>query len=150
MKRRSVSPDAVEGTPDLDSVWDRLLTPEAAALVAPFSSLFWPRFVEHRGCVLLVERFDPQNFERWWEELDGDHARVERVINHVHLWDLFVNDESDLADESLSELAAVLSYTWRASLEAAFPSRAFDVIAVTDDPSEYGPTVTFFSTVPMS
>lgn len=126
-------------------VWDYLGEQNgAASLAVAFSYLFWPSFVEVEGCVLLEERYEPSNFREWWERLSGDVPRVEEVINHVHLWDLFYGDDGWLPDGALAELARVMAHCWMCALREAYPSRSFDVRLSTGD-ADYGPTVSFSS-----
>lgn len=131
------------------SVWDLLGAKGGAELAVAFSSLFWPEFVEVEDCVLLRERYSPSQFQDWWKELDGDRSRIEGMVNHVHLWDLFDLDDEGLPDEAVQDLAQVLVSTWRCALQQRFPDRDFEVSVVLDDPEEYGPTIAF-STVRQS
>lgn len=131
------------------SVWDLLGAKGGAELTVAFSSLFWPEFVEVEDCVFLRERYSPSQFQDWWKELGGDRSRIEGVVNHVHLWDLFDLDEEGLPDEAIRDLALVLASTWRCALQHRFPRKIFEVRAILDDPGEYGPTIAF-STVRQS
>ena len=54
-----------------------------------FTKLFVPDFVLERGCVILKDRYSPENFERWWASEAGNSVSIERAVNHLHLWDLF-------------------------------------------------------------
>src|SRR2546426_4104762 len=40
-------------------------------------------------CVLLAERFHRDSLSAWRKEYSADNGAVERVMNHVHLADLF-------------------------------------------------------------
>jgi hypothetical protein len=126
-------------------LWDYLGQEGGATLAVGFAGLFWPSFVEVRGCVLLSERYDAATFEEWWAKLDGDVRGIEAVVNHVHLWDLFDPEAERVPDEALVDLAEVLARCWRAALADRYPGRSFDV-AVTADEAEYGPTITISST----
>lgn len=118
----------------------------AAAAIA-FAGLFWPRFVEVRGCVLLAEHFDAASFERWWEQLDGDRPAIEATINHLHLWDVFDPEADGVPPAGMRWLAAVLARTWRAALDEQFPDRELTV-SVSDEPDDYGPTLVVASLPP--
>ncbi|MGH8603178.1 MAG: hypothetical protein ACREXR_10515 [Gammaproteobacteria bacterium] len=126
-------------------VWDYLARQGGASLAVACSYLFWPSFVEVNGCVLLEERYEPENFREWWERLSGNIPEVESVINHVHLWDVFYPDEDELPDGTLEELARVMAKCWECALSEAYPSRAFEVRLSVED-EDYGPTVSFSST----
>lgn len=117
----------------------------ARALAA--GNLIWPRFEEARGCILLAGRNAVASIEQWWGQLDGDPSRVERVLNHLHLWDLFPSDDVVIDAEAFRSLAMLMEAGWRSALAIEYPHRTFEVICTglaADDP-EYGPTLTFFS-----
>jgi hypothetical protein len=128
--------EARGGSPHL---FDFLSESADAALAVAFSRLYWPVFIEVRGCILIEDKFQEATFLRWWDELDGDCRRIEEVVNHTHLWDLFEDDDSASAD-ALKHVADILARTWRCALRDQFPSRAVDVY-VLDEPAEYGPTI---------
>lgn len=107
-----------------------------------FLDLVWPDFVEYRGCIFLKWAFDQSNADTWFDEL-GDGRAVEGAVNHLHLWDVFsLRGQEDYS--AASALAGRLLQTWKAALTNAFPHREFDVI-LTDDPDDYGPTLSFRS-----
>ena len=99
-------------------------------LAAAFSKLFWPDFVEWRGCILLADAFSEQNAEEWWRTFHGDVQRVEDMINHTHLCDLFPNDHGfHTIDKGVTDyLGTTLVAMWTARLHQLFPDRDFDVI----------------------
>jgi hypothetical protein len=109
-------------------------TPETAAELA---RLLHPDLIEVRGCVLLPWAYEAANFEGWWERLNGDRARIEGVLNHLHLWDVF---DAEIEDAKLREMAEIIAGSWQAAARAAFPERDFD-IGVSLDGGDYGPTV---------
>lgn len=117
---------------------------EAIELVPAFGALFWPAFVSVRGCVLLRDRYEENNFDQWWNELSGRRGDIERVLNHLHLWDLF-ESRDEISDQMLEELAEVLAKVWRCALAEQFPDRRFEV-SVASGVDEYGPTLSFRST----
>lgn len=129
------------GTPGL---WDYLAQEGSATLALAFAALFWPRFVEIQGCVLLRDRYQPENFRQWWERLAGRVSQIEATINHIHLWDLFDPQKEEIPESALEELAYVLATCWECALRHAFPKRMFTVTVSTGD-EDYGPTVTFAS-----
>lgn len=88
--------------------------------------------------MLFAWAYEPDNFETWWTELKGDRVRIESVLNHVHLWEVFDADGDDA--NKLGELAEVVAASWRASVAKRFPGRSFEV-SVSNDDSDYGPTV---------
>jgi hypothetical protein len=122
-------------------LFDYLAQEGGATRAVAFAALFWPTFVEVRGCIVWRERLDSANFERWWVELNGRRAEIEATINHLHLWDPFDPSEEQVSSDAISELAAVLARTWAAALRDQFPDLQFEVSRA-DDPDEYGPTLT--------
>jgi len=105
-----------------------------------YSELFWPEFILHEGCVLL-ERI-PDSFPTWTESL-GDSTKVEAMLNHRHISDLFHRDASH---DVMIRLGRVLKYAWTLKLARDFPDRRFAVEfydTPSDDPTDY--QVTFIS-----
>jgi hypothetical protein len=117
-----------------------------ATMAVAFAGLFWPSFVEVRGCVVLEERHDERTFEEWWRKLEGDCAAIEEVINHFHLWDVFEFEDEDVPEEGLTYVGEVLVRTWRCALSEQFPEREFRV-QLFNDVNDYGPTITLSSVV---
>ena len=127
-----------------DSDWLSTLadmSPEQAVAVA---RLVVPSLIEVRGCALLAWRYDEANFDEWWNRLEGDVPRIEAVMNHIHLWDVFLDEVNE---DAARDLVALLERTWRLALAAAFPDRDF-VVIVGDDPEDYGPTISFHTSGP--
>ena len=60
-----------------------------------FASLFWPDFVEVDGALILAEMYTEEGFQNWYSHFNGDLTAIEKMINHVHLEDLFVNARRD-------------------------------------------------------
>jgi hypothetical protein len=129
---------------DRFTVFDFVGVAVSPTVAIALAELFWPRFVEVEGCVLIAERYDPANFRAWWQSLEGDIPRVEWVINHLHLWDLFPTGDDPALDRGLQSLAQIIARCWEGALRQAFPDRQF-MIEVTDAAEDYGPTVAFSS-----
>ncbi len=124
------------------TIWNYLTYRADLEMAVAFSKLFWPDFIEVDGCVLLAEHYSSANFQSWKERYAGEMHRIEAVINHAHVYDLFGNSPADVEypDELPRYLAEVLAACWRCSLQHAFPARAF-VVEVYEG---YGPEVTFY------
>lgn len=120
-----------------------ILSTVTVAEAAAISLLFWPEFIEYRGCVFLKFVFDERVVESWFSKLNGDGKAVESVVNHVHLWDVFAA-KTDAENGVLAELASRLAEMWNAALRLAFPDREF-VVAAASGADDYGPTVSFRS-----
>jgi len=73
--------------------------------------------------------------------LDGNTQEIERVVNHLHIWDLFTPTGS-AEEKALELLAQRVAQAWQTHAERQFPNRK---VTVTDD---YGPTIVMFSAQP--
>lgn len=141
---------ASEGTPGLEAyVGAEVSFAQAHALL----SVVWPEVVEVEGCVVRATRAG--SVAAWMTNTGGDVSAVERVVNHLHLWDLFEDGDGELTDteraaQAVAEafVARVVADGWRASLAAGFPDRRFVVEESGEADGEYGPTVTFWSVPP--
>ncbi|WP_309133349.1 hypothetical protein [Cellulomonas sp.] len=114
-------------------------TAGSPSVVAAVMALLAPPFVEHRGAVLRGFGFDARVVDDWFDRL-GEVTAVEKVVNHLHLWDVLPS----VADPGETErLVEPMAWFWHAALERAYPGRRFVVDAVRD--GDYGPEVTFWS-----
>lgn len=76
--------------PDFD-IWSYLNLRADYDLAAAFAKMFWPDLIEVDGCEMLQRNYSPDNFTEWMERYSGDRRAVESIVNHVHVWDLFLN-----------------------------------------------------------
>lgn len=111
--------------------------PVAAVALA---RLFWPGFVRVDGCILLEDRYDEQTFRNWQAELES-RAAIEAAVNHIHLWDVFGASSDSIPDEAMEFLGHVVAKTWASAVAAAFPDEDM-LVKFSNDPEDYGPTVT--------
>ncbi len=109
------------------------------------SDLFYPELVIVRGCLLLADQYEHDNFTEWWTTLEGNTQDIERVVNHLHIWDLFT-PAGPIEEQALELLAQRVAQAWQMHAERQFPDRTVTV-TVTDD---YGPTIVMFSARPSS
>lgn len=123
--------------PDASAYLAEHLTVTSAFL---FARLLAPDLVIERGCVILKDRYSPENFEQWWSSEAGNTTAIERALNHVHLWDIF-EPEAEVEELALGALALRIAQSWKLHATHQFPDRSF-YAAVTD---EYGPTVVMTS-----
>jgi hypothetical protein len=114
------------------------VSPTHALLVAV---LCWPRFVRYRGLVLVGPGISPY-VDDWVTKLDGCAFRVEAVVNHVHIWDVFhsVADGDDAQFEAMEELGKGLPALWAAAALAQVPDIPM-VVEYQGGEDDYGPTV---------
>ncbi len=108
-----------------------------------FCGLLFPAFIERAGGVFLDGRFDQENFAQWSERLNGNVYEVERLINHVHVYDVFSGCSEDVADSVFEKLSEVIGFCWEVALKNKFPHKKFKV-EVSNSDQDYGPVVTFF------
>jgi len=120
-----------------------LLESTTVAEACALSMVFWPEFIEYRGCVAIEWKFSRENVDLWLTEFVGDTSAVEQIINHVHLWET-VNITGSAEQSAASWLANRIGSMWQERLREAFPDRAF-VVTVSNEPTDYGPTITFKS-----
>ncbi|WP_242167922.1 MULTISPECIES: hypothetical protein [unclassified Pseudomonas] len=110
--------------------------------VLVFSTVLFPDFVVYESGVFLESGFTVEAFSSWMQSCNSDVVAVEKVLNHVHLYDVFAGC-SDRVDEAVYEqLCNLIAQSWRMVLLSKFPEKKFCVQAIVSD-QEYGPVVTF-------
>ncbi|HEY6020950.1 MAG TPA: hypothetical protein VIY48_13925 [Candidatus Paceibacterota bacterium] len=110
-----------------------------------YANLFWPKFVEHDGCILRDEAFDIDNFNTWMQSTNGNRRAVEAVINHVHILDIFGDQAATPTLEQVLCLGQFLRATWEAKLRLEFPSSEITVSFPEDpEPDLINYEITFF------
>lgn len=97
-----------------------------------FSNLFWPNFYLYEDMVFRdvapeIDEVDAANIRSWLTQYDGDKSRVEAMLNHSHLIDLFRMRQRPGDDPQISYLATVIVEMWAAKLRQDFPDRSFEV-----------------------
>ena len=110
-----------------------------------YAHLFWPRFIEHDGCILRGEAFEIGNFEAWMKSTDNNRRSVEAVLNHLHILDIF--GEARIAPnlEQVLCLGRFLKATWGAKLQNEFPGKNITVSFPEDpEPDLVHYEITFF------
>jgi hypothetical protein len=120
-------------------LWSIIENEADGTQLAAYASLFWPDFIEVRGCVLLAEHYYEEAFSATWESLHGDQRRIELLLNHVHVGALCAQRERDLDPRVETMVGEGLAKSWRCALGHRFSDRTFDVIltqATTDAEAE--------------
>lgn len=117
-------------------------------LAIGFGELFWPDYLEVNGCIFRASDVDEQDaewYERTLRSLDGDETRLEKLRNHLHIWDLFPRDATEPPPTRIQclYLARLLREMWEAKLRREFPDRDIQVI-VNDQDEEGDFQITFF------
>lgn len=123
-----------DGRPRL---WSIIENDADASQLAAYASLFWPAFIEVKGCVLLAAHYYEDAFQGWWEKLNGDRQRIELMINNLEVGYLCAQRELEFDPRVETAIANSLAGCWRAALEDWYPKRIFDVkvTAATDNAS---------------
>lgn len=89
-----------------------------------FSKLFFPDFIESKGCVVLSFLYNVENFNEWFEEFNGNVSEVEKMCNLYELKDFFhINSENN--EDALQEFGKVIQKVWEINLSILFPQKKF-------------------------
>ncbi len=123
----------------LDSYVSFNIHPEDALIT--YGVLF-QEFIQIDECVFLKKHFDEANYKSWQDKLDNN-AQIEKVINHIHLYDVFANCQDNVEDDIFEALAEKVGYFWRLRLSNEFPDKNF-IVEVSNTDQNYGPEVVFY------
>lgn len=95
--------------------------------------------------MLLAERYSPESFEEWKQHFAGNRQAIESMVNHTHVYDLFLNaaDPEVVAEDVWEHVGQTLFVSWQAAVHQAFPASRF-TFGYATEPDEYGPTITFW------
>jgi len=99
-----------------------------------YGALLWPEFVEHRDCVFRANGFSKSNYRSWMSATSRDKSATEKVMNHVHLCDLFTNSEATAAQRI--HIAVMIKDVWECKLRRDFPNRPFVVEVYDCEPGD--------------
>jgi hypothetical protein len=109
------------------------------------SLLFWPNF-HIQGPYFFLEPVSTDVLARWLGVYGEDHERVEKMLNHRHLANMFANASSVVSSEKLCFLGRILKDMWERKLEHDFPSHDFAVLlGGLDSPDPSDITISFFA-----
>ena len=108
--------------------------------------ILWPDFVEHDGCILRESgTVDNENYRAFLTQTGGDKTRVEAVMNHQHIVDLFSRSHRESpTQEVVLYLGRLMKEIWQIKLNHDLPERKITVNFSEEpkDPIEY--QITFF------
>ncbi len=82
------------------------------------SVLFYPRFVEIEGVIVLKSHFSDENWKSWREKLSPKDAA--NIINHIHIEHLFGHDPNQSKLEDL--IGKLLSFYYQLAVKHQFPN----------------------------
>jgi hypothetical protein len=88
------------------------------------AGLFWPRFMEVDGYVLVADHFEPDTFAEFREQRPDSRPAVEDLINHVHVMELA---GPAAPPEAVGQACRHITRAWRDALESSFPGRRLTV-----------------------
>jgi hypothetical protein len=91
-------------------------------LACAYSTVFWPRFVEHDG-MILREGNDPDHISSWLKSYDGNKTTTEWVVNHIHLVDMQYVGCPDATRDRIVFLGHLLKEIYECKLAVQFPGR---------------------------
>ncbi|WP_411384038.1 hypothetical protein ACK3BK_07635 [Pseudomonas sp. L7] len=107
------------------------------------SRLFFPDFVVDGNGVFLESKYDGGVVRCWLDQFNGDVQATEKMINHMHIYDVFEGCSEDVDNRVFEQLAEVMAFSWRLVLREKFSDKKFSVVVSNSD-QDYGPVITFF------
>jgi len=116
------------GDPDrfaqlLSAVLD-LIEPGNHWAAQDLAGLFWPRFMEVDGYVLVADHFEPDTFAEYRDRRPDSRPAVEDLINHVHVLELA---GPAAPPEAVGQACRHITQAWRDALDTTFPGRELTV-----------------------
>jgi hypothetical protein len=108
-----------------------------------YAAIFWPNFVQYEGCVFRSSP-DRAVYQEWLENMAGDCARVEAMMNHVHLADLFIGSDYQPSKALLVRLGQIIEEMWSCKLAQDFPSKRFEIRFISDTENLTDLALTFY------
>ena len=98
-----------------------------------YARILWPDFVEHDGCIFLGESLDEAIYRTWLAQTKGDKKRVEAVMNHQHIVDLFSRSHHEPPTrEVVLYVGRLMKDILQAKLNRDFPDRKVTVTFAED------------------
>jgi hypothetical protein len=107
----------------LEAVLD-LIEPGNHWAAQDLAGLFWPRFMEVDGYVLVAEHFEPDTFAEFREQRPDSRPAVEDLINHVHVLEIA---GPGARPEAVGQACRHITQAWRDALDTTFPGRELTV-----------------------
>jgi hypothetical protein len=107
----------------LDAVLD-LIEPGNHWAAQDLAGVFWPRFMEVDGYVLMADHFEPDTFAEFRERRPDSRPAVEDLINHVHVLEMA---GPEARPEAVGQACRHIMQAWRDALDSTFPGRELTV-----------------------
>ncbi|MHB8214538.1 MAG: hypothetical protein ACYDDS_00530 [Candidatus Sulfotelmatobacter sp.] len=93
-----------------------------------YARILWPDFTEHDGCIFLGDRVEEENYQAFLAQTKGDKTRVEAVMNHQHIVDLFSRSHPERPTrEVVIYLGRLMKDILESKLSRDFPGRKITV-----------------------
>jgi hypothetical protein len=93
-----------------------------------YARILWPGFIEHDGCIFLGDGVDEENYKAFLAQTKGDKTRVEAVMNHQHIIDLFSRSHHERPTrEVVIYLGRLMKEILQGKLSRDFPGRKITV-----------------------
>lgn len=131
-------PSRVVGRRPFDP-WREIHDRGDADLALAFGRLFWPVFVERRGCVVIEHRAVDSAIVDALERAGGDVRRVEELLNRVSLRQEMPFEDSEVEDAVFMEVGRIMRRSWMAALAEQFPGRQFFLELLDSEDDWHGP-----------
>jgi len=114
-------------------------------LAVGYSELFWPK-LEIKGKYLLRAGCTDEELADWEKATGSNPKAIEAVINHVHLSDIHMHDDTGLTDDKMIFLGNRLKEIYEAKLIWQVPDRPCVVnFDIPEDGEEY--QITFWQKI---
>lgn len=114
-----------------------------------YATIFWPKFFRCDSCILRVIP-DDAVFQQWMKSMAGDCARVEAMLNHLHLIDLFTGLDYPPSGPLLLRLGQILKEMWSCKLAQDFPDKFFEIHLTSGGEEMTNLELTFFQSSEMN
>jgi hypothetical protein len=129
------------------SPWKWLNIVSDMSVAAAFAKLFWPDLIERDGGIFLRECFTEDAYLEWKRQLRDDVRAIERVMNHVHVYDLFLNPKSqDPEPDAVLYFAVVLAKLWSLRAAEQFGAGRVIVDVLDEEPPGTNPVILLHQT----
>jgi hypothetical protein len=122
------------------------INPENVYLIGKY--IYTPDIVKFEKGFFLTERISAIGYDVWMGNLNKNIIEVEKIINHIHIYDLFAHFNGDVDENIFLEIGKQMELSWKMYLKHKFPLEEF-VINFDDGKNDYGPTITFYNKKPI-
>jgi hypothetical protein len=108
-----------------------------------YAAIFWPSFIQYESCILRSVP-DRSAYQQWMKSMDGETAKVEAMMNHLHLIDLFACSDYQPNKALLLRLGQIMTEMWSCKLARDFPDKRFGIQLISDSEDVTDWELTFF------